>query len=108
MEIKITKRKLWQEVNNAVCHNYYFAYWGRIYNDDKTKYKRFSFILSFDVFELQEHYCDSDSEITKEDIQEYADELAYSLTDTIKGYDDCKEFYDMCNMSIENYNKMCE
>lgn len=105
MEVKITKRKLWHEVNNAACHNYYFAYWGRIYNDDRTMYKRFSFIVFFDAFELQEYYCDKECEITKNDIQEYADVLACSFTDSIKSFDECNEFYEMCNLSIENYNE---
>jgi hypothetical protein len=107
MNVKITKRKLWHELNCDKCHNYYFAYWGRIYNDENTKYKRFSFIVFFDAFELQEYYSEREDEITNKDIQEYADVLADSFIAIIKSYDDCKDFYDMCNCSIESYNKIC-
>lgn len=106
MKVKITKRKLWHEVNNDMCHNYYYVYWGRIINDCETKYKRFKFVVSFDVFELQEYFNYRD-EITEEDKWEYAELLADSLIDTIISYDNCKYFYELCNQSIENYNKIC-
>lgn len=106
MEVKITKRKLWHEFNCDKCHNYYFAYWGRIYNDENTKYKRFSFIVFFDIFELQE-YLNYRNEITEEDKWEYAELLADGFIDTIISYDNCTYFYELCKQSIENYNKTC-
>lgn len=102
MEIKIIKRIKLREVNCAMCHNYYYGFKGRIYNDDQTKYKRFAFVVWFDVFDLQEAYESED--ICNEDILAYANELADYKFSLIKSYVDCKEFYEECNRTIEEYN----
>lgn len=105
MEIKITKRTLAYEVNNDKVHNYYYYVQGHIYNDDNTKYKKFRFIVSFDVYDLADFY-DKDV-FTKNDILNYVDEISFCcFTDNIKAYDDCKYFYELCKQSIENYNKI--
>lgn len=106
MEIKITKRTLAHEVNNDMVHNYYYYVQGRIYNDDNTRYKKFGFIVWFDVEDLAEFYEDKDI-FTKKDILNYVDEMSFCcFTDYIKAYDDCKYFYEICRQSIENYNKI--
>lgn len=106
MDIKITRRTLAYEVNNEKVHNYYYYIQGRIINDDNTKYKRFSFIVWFDVFDLADFYEDKEF-FTKKDILNYVDEMIFCcFTDNIKSYDDCKYFYQLCRESIEHYNKI--
>lgn len=105
MEIKITKRTLAYEVNNDKVHNYYYYVQGHMYNDDNTKYKKFRFIVSFDVYDLADFY-DKDV-FTKNDILNYVNEMSFCcFTDYIKTYDDCKYFHELCKQSIENYNKI--
>ena len=33
------------EVNNSMCHNYYYVQYGRIYNADKKRFRRFKFVF---------------------------------------------------------------
>ena len=102
MEIKITSRIKLFELNCDKCRNYYYGFKGRIYNNEKTKYKCFAFVVWFDNFDLQEAYESED--ICEDDILEYANELADCYLGLIKSYDDCKEFYNECNRTIEEYN----
>lgn len=103
MNIKITKRTLLKEINNDMVHSFYYLINGRIQNEDKTKYRRFKFIVWFDVMDIQE-YFEKDS-YTQTDIREYLDIVIECHTATIKSYDDCKEFYNLCNETIENWNE---
>ena len=102
MEVRITKRRKLCEVCNDMCHNWYYEVSGRILNDDKTRYRRFHFVVWFDIFDLQEHY-DQDC-ISQKQIMDYVDVCAYAMTDLIRSYDDYGYFYDVCNESIERYN----
>lgn len=107
MEIKYTKINKVLEVNNDMVHNYYYIYYGKIYNDDKTRYRKFKYIEWFDIFDIQE-YFEKDI-ITKEDIKEYANNIENSYLMSIKDYNDkehLKEFYNYCNDTIKNYNKI--
>lgn len=107
MEIKYTKIEKLKEVNNDMCHNFYYIYYGRIYNDDKTKYRKFKYIEWFDIFDLQEYY-DKDT-IAKEEIRDYALNLENGYLLNIKDYNDekgLKEFYSYCNDTIKDYNKV--
>lgn len=104
-----TKINKIHEVNNDMVHNYYYIYYGRIYNEDKTKYRKFKYVEWFDVFDVQEAFDKADY-ITQEEIKEYA----YALADncyltSIKDYNDTKhlkEFYEYCNETIKNYNSI--
>ena len=49
MEIKITKRQKLLEINNDMCHNYYYLVHGRFYNDENTAYRKFKFVVWFDI-----------------------------------------------------------
>lgn len=102
MEIKITKRTLLKEVNNDMCHNWYYYVQGRIYNDTKTRYRKFAFIVWFDVFDMMDS-LDIDA-YTKQDIRQYVEKCIFCFTDTIKSYDDCKDFYKLCEESIDHWN----
>jgi hypothetical protein len=108
-EVKITKTSKLLEVNNDMVHNFYYLVHGRIINENKTKYKKFRFVLFYDVFDLQEYWEDDDNEnvvITKDMEKQYRDDLIFSMVDTIKSYNDTKDFYELCNDTIENYNKI--
>ena len=100
--VKITKTSKLLEVNNDMVHNFYYLVHGRIINENKTKYKKFRFVLFYDVFELQEYF--ETVVITKDMEKEYRDYLIFNMVDTIKSYDDTKYFYELCNDTIKNYN----
>lgn len=105
--VKLTKLEKKLEVNNSMCHNFYYVQYGRIYNADKTQFRRFKFVFWFDIFDVTE-YFDTDF-ISNAEIAEYANEIAWSTYETYKGgiksFDDCQTFYDWCNETIENFNK---
>lgn len=103
-EVKITKTNKLLEVNNDMVHNFYYLVYGRIINESKTKYKKFRFVLFYDVFDLQEYW--EDVVITKDMEKEYRDVLIFNMVSTIKSYDDTKDFYELCNNTIKNYNKI--
>lgn len=111
VNFEITKKQKLYEVNNDKCHNYYYLIYGRIYNENKTKYRRFKFVEWFDIFDLQEYY--EKDFITNTEIKTYIDNLTNSIScsyvDDIKDYDDekgLKEFYNYCNETIGNYNNI--
>ena len=52
--VEITKKELLMEQNNDMAHNFYYKINGKIYNKEKTKYKKFKFVLSYDIFDLQD------------------------------------------------------
>lgn len=103
---ELTKLQKALEVNNSMCHNYYYVQYGRIYNADKTQFRRFKFVFWFDIFDVCE-YFDKDA-VTKKEIAEYANEIAWctyeTYKDNIKSYDNCQVFYDWCNETIDDYN----
>jgi len=99
MNIKITKRTLLKEINNTMCHNYYYLVQGRLYNDDNTRLRRFTFVVWFDAFDIQEFF-DKDH-YTKNDIREYCNECAGYYLDMIVSYNDCKEFYRECKQTMQ-------
>lgn len=109
VDFKITKKQKILEVNNDKAHNFYYLIYGRIYNKEKTRYRKFKFVEWFDIFDLQE-YFDKDY-ITEDDIKQYVDDLietTYIMQ--IKDYDDkegLKNFYEFCNDTIRNYNNIC-
>ena len=108
VDFEITKTKKLLETNNEMAHNYYYLIYGRIYNEEKTRYRKFKFVEWFDIFDLQE-YFEKDI-ITKEDIKNYLNDLEIGYLTSLKSYDDIeglKEFYDYCNETIENYNNIC-
>ena len=104
MNIKVTKRTKLNEVNNDMCHNWYYLINGKIINDEGTRYRPFRFVVWFDVFDVMEN-AGKDS-YNKKDIAEYLDTIIFSYTDMIRGYEpeQCRDFFEQCNQSIKNYN----
>lgn len=107
--VELTTHKKIREVSNDKCHNYYYVQYGRIYNAEHKQYRKFKFVVWFDIFDVQE-YFEKDI-VTIKDIAECAGEFAWSAyeanADLIRSYDNCDVFYDWCNETIENYNKYC-
>lgn len=118
MEIKITKRTKVLEINNDMCHNYYYLVNGRIYNDDKTAYRKFKFISWFDIFDVDEYFNYDDENdtwnknlVTQEMIKEYLEECIWAYVSMVTDYNNenqLKHFYQMCNDSIFNYNNIAK
>ena len=107
MEIKYTKTNLLYEQNNDMCHNFYYIYYGKIYNEDHTRYRKFKYVEWFDIFDVQEFF--EKDYITKEDIKEYARNIENSYLLAIKDYNDTKglkDFYNYCRETIDNYNRI--
>ena len=108
VDFKITKTQKIKEVNCDMCHNYYFLIHGRIYNEGKTRYRKFKYVVWFDIFDVQEFF--EDREIIKySDVLEYLGNLEVPYLYDIKDYNDekgLKNFYEYCNETIENYNKV--
>jgi hypothetical protein len=107
VDFEITKKQKILEINNDMCHNYYYLIYGRIYNENKTRMRKFKYIEWFDIFDLQE-YFEKDL-ITKNDIKDYLNNLENGYLTNIKNFNDeknIKEFYNYCNETIENYNKI--
>lgn len=104
MDIKITKRQLLKEVNNDMVHAFYYLVYGRIYNSSKTRYKKFKFVVHFEAWEIQE-YFEQDG-YTEESKREFIEEMIFCYIGAIKSYDDMKDFYELCNDTINRYNKV--
>ena len=106
--IEITKSKKLLEVNNSMCHNFYFLYYGRIYNKDKTRMRKFKFVEWADINDICD-YLDKEY-VTDKDIRYVMSEYAWNTCDDkaarlINSFDDCQEFYDWCNETIKKYNR---
>lgn len=106
--VELTIKRKMLEVNNSMCHNYYYLQHGRIYNSDKTRMRKFKFVFWFDIFDVME-YFEKDL-ISKKDISEFANNTSWTIIESyknkIKSYDDCQEFFNWCNETIKNYNKI--
>lgn len=94
--VDITKTEKIRETHNSMVSNYAYLIHGRIYDKNYTRFKRFRFVVDFDGYDLGE------SELTKE---EYRDELASHYLSLIKSINDTEEFYNECQLTIDNYNK---
>lgn len=107
LEIEYTKINLLWEHNCDKAHNFYYIYYGKIFNKEHTRYRKFKYIEMFDIFDLQEYY--QKDNFTKEDIRNYALTTENSYLLAIKDYNDTKglkEFYSYCNDTIKKYNEI--
>lgn len=105
MEIRITKREKLDEWSNSMCSGTEWLVHGRIINDDNTMYRPFKFIATIDGQDLWKDEYDDENEDCYT-YREYLDEIMipYYL-DYIRSYDDCKDFYNLCNETINDYNE---
>lgn len=102
--VEITKKQKLDEVCNSMCHNFYWLVYGRIYNADKTRMRKFKVVISYDIFDIQENF--DKERISQADHKEYVEESTFWFTQNIISYNDCKTFFDECNQTIENWNKL--
>ena len=108
VDFEITKQQKIKEVNCDMCHNYYFLIHGRIYNEGRTRMRKFKYVLWFDIFDVQEFFEDKEY-ITYDDVLEYRNNLEVPYLYSIKDYNDekgLKNFYEYCNETIKNYNEV--
>lgn len=109
VNVEYTKIQKINEVNNDMVHNYYYIYYGRIYNQEHTRYRKFKYIYWFDIFDVQEFF--EKDVITKQDVREYALNIENNYLYNIKNYNDkenLKKFYENCNETIREYNKILD
>ena len=107
MEIKTTKKQVISYSNGGAysdAFKYYVVY-GKIYNDDKTRYRPFKYCMRIwkeDLFEYDEY----PEYMSIKRQNEIANDLLYSFIDCNypKDYNNCKNFFDACRESIEQYN----
>lgn len=107
VDFKITKTKLLKEHITDMAHNYYVLKYARIYNEDKTKYRKIKWIEFFDIFDVMEYF--EINRVTKEDVKNYYNDLEAPIDIYLKNYDDkegLKDLYKYCNETIEKYNKL--
>ena len=117
MEIKITKRTKLLEINNDMCHNYYYLVHGRFYNNENTAYRKFKFVVWFDIFDVDEYFNGDDGDevydipITNDMIMEYLDECVWAMVNIVSDYNNenqLRYFYRHCNDSIRRYNEIAK
>lgn len=105
VDYEITKVEKKYEQNNDMVHNFYFLIHGRIYNENKTRMRKFKYVEWFDVFDVMEFF-ETDYYNDKL-VREYVGNLENGYLMSIKDYNDekgLKEFYDYCKETIKNYN----
>lgn len=96
---------------------------GEIINADMSMCKRFRTIVKWskdDVlnnsyYDKYDSYDEKKYSAFKEKFKlsdkqksKYADKIVYAMTDSIKSFSDCNEFFNLCNESIKQFNeKIC-
>lgn len=107
MEIKITKKVVIDSGEDSAysyAYKYYLVY-GKLYNDEKTRYRPFKYVMRIwkeDIFEA-ENYPDYLPLYRQKEITE---DILYSFIECNypKSYNECKNFFDACRESIALYN----
>ena len=109
LDFKITKMQKIKEVNCDMCHNYYYLIYFKLYNENKTRYRKGKFVIWFDIFDLQDYYIDEDEDlrpITQEEIKQYAGEIAVNTLESYyHDYNNVHDLYEFCRNSILDYNR---
>lgn len=102
MEIKITrKKKIGKSGNCWSDYIHYYLIHGRIISGDGKFYKPWKFVaevnFSADGWDMENQRDIPEAEILENVIAGYLD--------TIRSFEDCQEFYDLCNETIRKWNK---
>ncbi len=103
-DCRITKIRMIREVNNCMCHNFYFEIKWRVYAGELAYY-RGNFVVWFDTDDLYDFY-EKDT-FSKADVKGYAEELAGCfLSDAPLNptAETMRPFFAKCRESIEHYN----
>ena len=97
------------EVNNSMCHNFYFLAKVRVWTGRNTFFRR-RFVVWFDSEDLCEYFSEDHKRITQKDIKDYAKEQAWNFVEgnlLNKGdctYETMKPFTDECIATIRRFN----
>lgn len=104
--VDVTKRVKVLEVDNYMAHTYYYLVHVRIYNADRTRYRKAKFIVWMDAQDVAEwaNPESDDCSYTKEDVLDLLANEIMNTCDLIKSYDDTAEFYAYCRQTIERFN----
>lgn len=111
MEIKITKKVDLRNGRTIYYDNFQEKLvYGKIYNDEKTRFKPFRFVINYDNNDIYDYFRDDekdeeDFKITQKMRKEAEDVIIDSYISHLKSYDDCKSFYEICGETIKNYNE---
>lgn len=87
--VKITKITDLGLSPNCIYHSYMFS--GRIYDREKSAYKKFKTVVTVKVDALKTP-------------RECAYEELESILKCIKSFDDCEDFLELCDEILNNYN----
>lgn len=122
VNIRITKRECLNEGYGMFCDCWFIQ--GRIYNKDLSRYKSFHYYTSFapnDVLDLAingeemsdeeidaiEYKFNNNKSYKKKLFNEYIDFDFERFAYLIKSYNDCADFYEALNATIDEYNRRC-
>jgi hypothetical protein len=103
--VQITKKVTLEKWNNSMSTGEKILVYGRIINAEKTRCRKFKFVLFIDGFDYAEWLDYEERKNTLQAYKDYIDELICSYTMCINGYNDTKEFFEMCTDSINRYNE---
>lgn len=103
-EIKITRRECLESWNNTTASGAYYLIHGRVYNESRTGYYKFKFILFFD-FAIDCYDPESDSDIPFPDVLENAIYGFIPDCGDLYGTPALRSFIDDCNATIAAYNE---
>ena len=107
IDFRITRMCKLLETNVNNRHEYYYMFYGKLYNEDKTRFRRFKFVDWFDTTEVREYF--NKDLITITDVKMYASFLCKDncyLSEIEDFYDTrhLEKFFDYCSDSINVYN----
>ena len=98
--LKITKKTLLKEVRNDMVSGFYHLINFRIYNEDKTRYRKGRYVLWTEYFDILEFY--NLESFTKENLENYLNEISYLVVEPmVNNVDGLMKW---CNQTINLYN----
>ena len=112
-EVQVTKAQLLNQQYNSMVSNNWCLVNARIYNKDRTRYRKIKLVECIDADDLYEYYYDdekseeeNDRGYTKQEILWMAKENAlFTIEAYMNNYDDTKDVYNYANETIEKYNR---
>ena len=103
MEIKVTKKERLLSVRNEWAAGDYYLIHGRFYDDSKTYFYRFKFVLHID---LACDLWDGENDIPYDEaLNDMIWAFLYSAGDDIENKTRLQMFFDDCNATIEKWNR---
>ena len=103
--IEITKKVCLNSWANSTCSGAYYLIHGRIYNEQKTAFYRFKFVLLLD-FALDTWDAENERDIP---VKDALDDMAWAfIPDAVDLFEDDARriaFIRECNVTIDKYNE---